>query len=272
VSYHTPMGLAITGTKLNVTASGMVTNTGRQTTSAPKQPKSLPLPSYRYINRRGKKMDAEYLIFRVPPWTELKVAQDVAKLEREMGLQAADDAWKKRDERKSDVPAGTVVMQRYVPKNSMGRTAKVSQAELDATPPLHIYNRRPGKDADADFLQFRSPPWTDELIKRTSFDEWARRVGIPTGGRGDWFKREKSDVPAGHIVYQSYTKKRIGTPGGDDPAAPNQAYDSAGNPLGPSAPPYTQNEPMFPGIPDTWLYIGAAAAAVGIGLLIKRRK
>lgn len=272
MTYYSPMGLAIDRVGQVAAGTGVVHTGTQKTTAPPPKKKSLPLPDYKYINRRGKKMDAEYLIFRVPPWTELKVAQDVFKLEREMGLQAADDLWNKRDERKSDVPAGTVVMQRYVPKNSMGRTAKVSQAELDATPPLHIYNRRPGKDADADFLQFRSPPWTDELIKRTSFEEWARRVGIPTGGRGAWFKREKSDVPAGHIVYQSYTKKRVGTPGGDDPAAPNQAYDSAGNPLGPSAPPYTQNEPMFPGIPDSWLYVGAAAAALGLGLLIKRRK
>ena len=254
-------GLALSQQVASKVISGGVLSTGTKTRSTGT---TLPTPEYKYVSRRGKKMDAEYLIFRAPPWTELKVAQQVSKLERDLGMQAAEDKWFKRDPRKSDVPAGTIVMQRYVPKDSM-TIGKVSRAELDANPPEHIYNRREGKKKDADFLQFRSPPWTDKLIKETPWDEWARKVGIPVGGRGAWFKRDKSDVPAGYIVYQSYTDKRVSPEGGDE----SVAYDSEGVIPSNQAPLYTQVEP---GIPKPILYAGAAGAALVIGFLLTRKK
>lgn len=273
MSYYYPMGLALSARNKAtsvITGGGVLTTGTRPRGGGTTDPiASLPTPQYKYVSRRGKKMDAEYLIFKVPPWTELQVAKNVSRLERELGMQAADDQWKKRDEGKSDVPPGTIVMQRYVPKNSM-TIGKVDPAELARNPPQHIYNRRQGKEKDADFLQFRAPPWTDELIKQTPWDEWARRVGIPVGGRGEWFKREKSDVPAGYIVYQSYTNKRISPEGGEQSG--NQAYDTQGNPLGPQAPTYTQTNPMFPGVSNTVLYLGAAGAALVVGLLLTKKK
>lgn len=256
---YTSVGLTVGGGILRRPAGSGTVTTG-------KTGGSLPAPKYKYVNRSGKKMDAEYLIFP-SPWTQLQVARSVSATERRLGLQATDTKWFKRDPRKSDVPKNTIVMQRYVPKNSMGRSTKVSQSELDANPPEHVYVRREGKKKDADFLQFRSPPWTDKLIKQTSWDEWARRVGIPAGGRGSWFKREKDDVPAGHIVYQSYTDKRVSPEGGSG----NIAVGPDGQPLQ-QPPPYTQNNPILPGVSNTVLYAGVAGVALVAGLLLTKKK